>query len=728
MNYVLNNTAFNRHLIKHQFVWPKISVITPSFNQAAFVGQTLESVFGQGYPNLEFIVIDGASTDGSVEIIKSFSDKLAVFISEPDKGQSDALNKGFALASGDIMTWLNSDDRLAPNALFSVALAFMANDIDMVAGICEVYQDDQLIHRHLTSCHNGILPISELLDLDNGWNAGQFFYQPEVFFSKAIWQRAGGYVREDLFYSMDYELWCRFAFHKAKIAVLGVPLALFRVHDEQKTHAVEAFKRELLEVKQQFLTTHKIQDISLVSARPPVNWAKKLRVAFINDFGFLYGAGIAHCRIAGAFDLAGHDVAIFRLIDSSSDNEAFADIEHKVRRYGPDIIIFGNMHSVTAHSIELLQRLVTDFKVLWLTHDFWLLTGRCTYFSACNQYLSGCSASCPTSDEYPVLLAANIASAWQKKAELKTEKNFMVCANSVWAADKFSNAGFQAVSLVKLGFAIEMFKPSNRETVRQGLGIPSHTFCVAFSASSLSDPRKGGDILFAALEQLAENDKDNVILLLIGRTDIDLSALTFKTIALGYIDSQEKLANILSAADIFVGSSAEETFGQVFIEAALCGTASVGFSGSGVDDAIVDGFTGIKLTDRTPQALASAIQFFITHPDKLAFYRYYAPIYARMQFSLEASYHSFFSILRKMGLVDLLGLPHKIALSKHTTFSEPSKAKYKISGFLPLLRVKVLAKLLDVIPQSSKNKLRSFLPSWLERKLLRLFFGQNTRM
>jgi hypothetical protein len=245
--------------------WPKISVVTVTYNQGAFLEQTIRSVLLQGYPNLEYIVIDGGSTDNTMTILKRYSQELSFWVSEKDKGQSEALNKGFQHATGEILTWLNSDDRHLPGTLTRVAMAFDQYEPDMIAGGCLLIDDGapHAYHNHHTSlavCKKMILPLDELLDLDGSWKKGCFFYQPEVFWTRQLWERSGSCVDETLYYSMDYELWLRMAQQNAQIVHILDPLVLFRMHDQQKTHGgLPMFNEELQQVRDRFL--QKLQDL-----------------------------------------------------------------------------------------------------------------------------------------------------------------------------------------------------------------------------------------------------------------------------------------------------------------------------------------------------------------------------------------------------------------------------------------------------------------------------------
>lgn len=226
--------------------WPRISVVTVSFNQRDYLEQCLTSVFSQRYPNLEYIVVDAGSTDGSIELLRRYEAQFAHLIVEPDKGQSDGLNKGLRRATGDILTWVNSDDMLAPSALKRAALAFAASGADLVAGTCARVEgiDARLMSRHFAALPTGKRVPFDLcrpLDWHNGWEKGDYFFQPEVFFTRDIWERSGGYLKLHLYWAMDWEFWLRCAMAGATIVRIPDLLGFSRVHESQKTTSQELY-------------------------------------------------------------------------------------------------------------------------------------------------------------------------------------------------------------------------------------------------------------------------------------------------------------------------------------------------------------------------------------------------------------------------------------------------------------------------------------------------------
>lgn len=205
---------------------PKISIVTPSYSQGNFLEQTIQSVLNQDYPNLEYIVIDGGSTDNSVDIIKKYENKIAYWVSEKDKGQSGAINKGFQHATGDILHWLNSDDLLVPGALFSIADFFSTHpEVDCVIGDLEVIdaQGRVLFMKKAIPFHySSALYTAALVP------------QPSTFFTRKAWQKTGA-LDVSLQYTMDFDFFLRMAQQGIKFDILKKPAAKFRLHKDSKT-------------------------------------------------------------------------------------------------------------------------------------------------------------------------------------------------------------------------------------------------------------------------------------------------------------------------------------------------------------------------------------------------------------------------------------------------------------------------------------------------------------
>ncbi|MGI6375277.1 MAG: glycosyltransferase family 2 protein [Anaerolineae bacterium] len=204
---------------------PSISVVTPSFNQAAYLDATIRSVLGQGYPELEYIVIDGGSTDGSPAIIESHGPSLAYWCSEPDAGQADAINKGLRRASGDIVAWLNSDDVYLPGALKQVGRFFAQHpEVDLVCGFRLDCNGD------LSRRTRSVFPYPSKRAVQHA----SVVAQESVFWRRHLIDKIG-YLDTSFDHALDWEYWNRMLAHGCRFAVIPRFIGCFRRHEASKT-------------------------------------------------------------------------------------------------------------------------------------------------------------------------------------------------------------------------------------------------------------------------------------------------------------------------------------------------------------------------------------------------------------------------------------------------------------------------------------------------------------
>ena len=226
--------------------YPKITVVTPSYNQAEYLERTIQSVLSQNYPNLEYIVFDGGSTDNSIEVIKKYEDKLTFWKSERDRGPADAINKGLKMATGEIIGWLNSDDVYTKNSLFRVAEEFL--------------QGAQVVYGHALYVDKDDIPVA----MDHGyqktkiylgyqqefnqtvkyWQTIYMIPQPTVFWRKELMDNYG-LPNEKYKFIFDYEYFLRFTKKGIGFSLIDEVQALYRIHDESKTSSFDAFYEEL---------------------------------------------------------------------------------------------------------------------------------------------------------------------------------------------------------------------------------------------------------------------------------------------------------------------------------------------------------------------------------------------------------------------------------------------------------------------------------------------------
>ena len=209
---------------------PLVSIITPSFNQVNFLEKTIQSVLEQDYPRIEYIVVDGGSTDGSVDVIKKYEDKLAWWVSEKDKGQTDAINKGFNRAKGEILAWINSDDTYNPRAVGQAVKYLIENpEVGLVYADCNFIDEEDRVIGKFNAAQ------TDLRRLREGY---VHIPQQTMFFRAKYWKELGP-LDPSFYFAMDYDLWTRIAAHAPFKYLDGQTWANFSLHTSGKTVAAD---------------------------------------------------------------------------------------------------------------------------------------------------------------------------------------------------------------------------------------------------------------------------------------------------------------------------------------------------------------------------------------------------------------------------------------------------------------------------------------------------------
>jgi glycosyltransferase involved in cell wall biosynthesis len=208
---------------------PLVSIVTPSFNQAPYIEATIQSVLSQDYPHIQYLIVDGGSTDGTVEIIKKHAGRVAWWVSEPDKGQTDAINKGFGQAQGQILAWLNSDDTYEPGAV-SAAVKYLLKypHVGMVYGDCNFINEEGRVIGKFGSAQTDYRLLRQ----------GYVHIPQQTMFFRAEWWKRVGPLDPSFYFAMDYDLWTRLA-SRTELKYVPQTWANFRLHTTGKTIAAD---------------------------------------------------------------------------------------------------------------------------------------------------------------------------------------------------------------------------------------------------------------------------------------------------------------------------------------------------------------------------------------------------------------------------------------------------------------------------------------------------------
>lgn len=237
--------------------YPKITVLTPNYNYGHYLEETIRSVLLQGYPNLEYIIIDGGSTDNSIEVIKKYEPWLTYWVSEPDRGQTHAINKGLEKATGEIFNWINSDDILMPGALFAIAKGMQDSDafVGVVNNFDESGREVKVFPQNITS--KGLL--TRFNTTEKPQDKDTVYHQPGFWFKTKYLKQIGA-LNEDLRLQFDFDRVVRYIHHYPKVNYSDRILVDFRCHQEQKT-APGKIEQEGQKIANSIITDPVYQDI-----------------------------------------------------------------------------------------------------------------------------------------------------------------------------------------------------------------------------------------------------------------------------------------------------------------------------------------------------------------------------------------------------------------------------------------------------------------------------------
>lgn len=237
--FVSNPTFHDKGMLSQDLSWPRVSIVTPSYNQGRFLERTILSVLNQDYPNLEYIIMDGGSTDNSIEVIGKYEKSITCWVSEKDEGQADAIRRGFEKSTGTILAYLNSDDVYLPETLHRVVRQFGSRpDTAVVYGNQYLTnEDDQILGERRYTPYVPV--VSRLGFLYGGFGISQ----PTAFWRREAYDRVGG-IEPGYVHCMDTDLFVRFALHRAQFHYIREYLAGARIHKASKTCTLRSVARE----------------------------------------------------------------------------------------------------------------------------------------------------------------------------------------------------------------------------------------------------------------------------------------------------------------------------------------------------------------------------------------------------------------------------------------------------------------------------------------------------
>lgn len=577
---------------------PSVSVIVPTFNQGNTIRDTLASLYSQHYPKLQVIVLDGQSNDSTREVLKDFLGFISEIRSWDDDGQSAAIAEGITMATGDIVTWLNTDDLCAPLTLFKVAQAYLKDDKpDIIAGNCYAFRDKDYKWIHSCQIWKKTLDPSQILDVKNYWLRGKYFHQPEVFFTRSAINKVEKYCNEefinsDLYYSMDYDIWAKMALSGCNIHKINTVTAMYRLTEEQKTSSVDNYLPELLAHSNALSKKYNIDfDLDKSENNSAITSWSQFKVLLFNDVGFYGGAGIAHERIGKSLKLYDVDIQCISASDNWSDEGHFIDIDAlrvKLDQFQPDLVICGNIHGIKNNHLEILSLLSSSSPCWFIVHDYWITNGVHPY---------------PSLDSKEPLSSINLASHEWIRA-INELSNLSLLPNSAYCKETLSLCKFKRIISSDFHLSLDTTQTDTKCATMEF--IPEkplkNKIRIALGSVGLLEERKGASVLLDALKLMPQNILADITFDSYGFNALEKINDYCEYNHHGFL-GQESIRELLKTADIYINTSKVETFGQTSLESIDFGMICLSNENGGSSEMITNGNNSL-IFEMTAESLA----------------------------------------------------------------------------------------------------------------------------
>lgn len=677
---------------------PKITIVTPLYNRADFIGETINSILKQDFSDYEFLIIDDGSTDNSKGVVEKYlDDKRIKYIFQKNKGEAEAVNLGWKLARGEYFTQINSDDPILPGLFKEMVSTLDKNKESVLA-----YPDFNIIDKNgnkISETKNPDWIFTEALSAYSCFASSPGTFIRRNFFND--WKK----IRDKRFrHISDNYMYFKMAL-RGPFSHIPKTLATWRQHDSgisskryESINEIEIWFEEYFNQKDvpDFVMNCKNKTersmynyfIDLLSKADINN--KEERIKYYKDkikktyyfnnlqvgdndlIGNKFNGHDLHQYLREKNIESNHlvwnkesqDPNTFVIGGNRDDRQELRNYAHKIKEIynldkiwgseaydllyselflNADVVHLHLIHnlSIDLHLLPLLSRLKP---IIWTVHDPWPLSGHCVQHFNCNRWQTGCG-DCPYLNVDFSMLKDNTALNYEIKKTCIQNSQLNIVVASKYMAEKLTKSEIfknSVINLIPFGVNQAIFKPKDKKEVRMKLGLPVDSIVILFRNDNPA--KKGLDYIQYLIEGI--KDKKNIFLITVGGNELPIpNGYEYKSF--GWLNDDNLLSDIYNAADLFLMPSIQESFGMMAIEAMSCGVLPIVLKGTALPEVVNSPACGVAI-ERDKEEFLKQVQYFINNPHERNIKAKACLTYARDNYNKEIYVEKIITLYKKV--------------------------------------------------------------------------------